>query len=115
MCSFNRNTTWITSSPLTNPDAQYSKIVLRGFRENLVAEKPCSNGHPTPSEATYITAERQKRQQLRHVAESPHGRHLDLTADGAIKWRAHRRTRRWGGSCPELAQVRLRFLLTGIS
>jgi len=68
MCSFNRNTTWTTSSPLTNPDAQYRKIVSRGFRENLVAEKRCSNGHPTPSEATYITAERQKRQQLRHCS-----------------------------------------------
>jgi len=37
------------------------------------------------------------------VAAWPHGGHLDLTADGAIKWKAHRRTRRWGGSCPELA------------
>ena len=68
MRSFNRNTTWTTSSPLTNPDAQYSKILSRGFRENLVGEKRCSNGHPTPSEATYITAERQKRQQLRHCS-----------------------------------------------
>jgi len=37
------------------------------------------------------------------VAPWPHGGHLDLTADGAFKWRAHRRTRRLGGSCPELA------------
>jgi len=28
------------------------------------------------------------------VAAWPHGGHLDLTADGAIKWKAHRRTRR---------------------
>jgi len=28
------------------------------------------------------------------VAAGPHGGHLDLTADGAIKWKAHRRTRR---------------------
>ena len=33
----------------------------------------------------------------------PHGGHLDFTADGSIKWRAHRRKRRWGGSCPDLA------------
>ena len=37
------------------------------------------------------------------VAAWPHGDHLNLTADGAIKWKAHRRTRRLGGSCPELA------------
>jgi len=37
------------------------------------------------------------------VAAWPHGGHLDLTADGANKWRSHRRTRRWGGSCPKLA------------
>ena len=37
------------------------------------------------------------------VAALPHGGHLDVTADGTIKWKAHRRTRRWGGSCPELA------------
>jgi len=48
------------------------------------------------------------------VAAWPHGGHLDLTADGAIKWKAHRRTRRWGGSRSELAKVRLRFLVTGI-
>jgi len=38
-----------------------------------------------------------------------------VTAHGAIKWKAHWRTRRWGRSCPELAEVRLRFLVTGIS
>jgi len=39
----------------------------------------------------------------RRVAAWPHGGHLDLTADGIIQWRAHRRARRWGGSCSELA------------
>ena len=39
-----------------------------GSRENLVAEKRCLKSHPTPSEATYRTAEQQNRQQLRHCS-----------------------------------------------
>jgi len=68
ICSFNRSTTWRTAPPLTNPAGQYSVIVSRGSRENLVVEKRCLNGPATPSEATHITAERQKRQQLRHCS-----------------------------------------------
>ena len=60
---------------------------------------------PPPSAAPVVST----------VAAWPHGGHLDLTADGALKWKAHRRTRRLRGSFPELAEVRLRFLPTGMS
>jgi len=68
ICSFNRSTTWRTAPLLTKPAGQYSVIVSRGSRENQVGEKRCLNGPATPSEATHITAERQKRQKLRHCS-----------------------------------------------
>jgi len=43
-------------------------IVSKGSLENLFGQKRCLNGSPTLSEATYKTAERQKREQPLHYS-----------------------------------------------